>query len=48
MIKRFGNWGMKLAAKNLLDEEVLFTQGGKTYQQYKEGLSVSFSISYGL
>jgi TonB-dependent receptor len=48
MIKRFGNWGVKLAAKNILDEEVLFTQGGKTYQRYKEGLSVSFSISYGI
>lgn len=48
LMKRFGNWGLKLAAKNLLDEEVLYTQGGKTQQRYKEGISVSFSISYGI
>jgi outer membrane receptor protein involved in Fe transport len=48
LIKRFGNWGVKLAAKNLLDEEILYTQGGKTQQRYKEGISVGFSISYGI
>jgi outer membrane receptor protein involved in Fe transport len=48
LIKRIKNWSMKFSAKNLLDEEVLFTQGGKTYQRYKEGLSVSFSLSYGI
>jgi outer membrane receptor protein involved in Fe transport len=48
LIKNFGNWGVKLSAKNLLDEEVLFTQGGKTLQRYKEGISVGLSVSYGL
>lgn len=48
LMKRFGHWGLKLSAKNLLDEEVLYTQGGKTQQRYKEGISVSFSLSYGI
>jgi TonB-dependent receptor len=48
LIKNIGNWTMKFAAKNLLDEEVLFTQGGKNLQKYKEGISIGFSISYGI
>ncbi len=48
LIKRFGNLGLKLSAKNLLDEEVLFTQGRKVFNQYKEGRSFSFGLSYGI
>jgi outer membrane receptor protein involved in Fe transport len=43
--KRLGTWKLRLAAKNLLDEEIEFTQGGKTYRRYKEGVSVSFGLS---
>jgi outer membrane receptor protein involved in Fe transport len=46
IIKRFGKWGLKLSAKNLLNEKVEFTQGGKPYHNYKEGVSVSFSIFF--
>ena len=46
VIKRFGNLGLKLSAKNLLNEEVLLTQGGKVQQRYKEGTDVSIGISY--
>ena len=48
LIKRLGNWGLKLSAKNLLDEEALFTMGGEVRERYKEGKSVSFSLSYGI
>lgn len=34
--------GFKL--KNLLDEEVLYTQDGKVYMRYKEGISYSFDM----
>jgi len=44
LIKKFGKWGIKLSAKNLLDEEIRYTQGGKLYHKYKEGISASFSV----
>jgi hypothetical protein len=46
LIKKFGKWGIKLSAKNLLNEEIEFTQGGKPYHNYKEGISVSFSVFF--
>lgn len=43
--KRLGTWKLKFAAKNLLDENVEFTQGGEIYRRYKEGVSVSLGLS---
>jgi len=43
--KRLGTWKLKLAAKNLLDEDIKFTQGGEIYRRYKEGVSVSLGLS---
>jgi outer membrane receptor protein involved in Fe transport len=44
LIKKFGKWGIKFSAKNLLDEEIEFTQGGKLYHKFKEGITASFSV----
>jgi TonB-dependent receptor len=48
MIKSFGRWSLKFKAKNLLNEEVLFTQGGRTYIRFKEGVTIGLSLSYGI
>lgn len=39
---------LKLKAKNLLDSEVLYTQGDKVQRHYREGRSYSFGFSYSL
>ncbi|MCD6214402.1 MAG: TonB-dependent receptor [Candidatus Desulfofervidus sp.] len=43
--KNFGPWELKFTAKNLLNEQVEFTQGDKIYQRYKEGVSFSIGLS---
>jgi outer membrane receptor protein involved in Fe transport len=43
-IKQIGNWGIKLAAKNLLDQEIKLTQGGNPYQRYRTGISVTLGV----
>ena len=37
-----------LSAKNLLDSDVIFKQGDKTYIRYRTGRSFSFGVSYSL
>jgi len=39
-------WGLKIAAENLLDEEVRFLQGGLPQRYFKTGRTLSISISY--
>lgn len=39
-------WTLKAAIDNLLDDEVEFTQGGKTFRSYTEGRTLSASISW--
>jgi hypothetical protein len=36
----------KLAGENLLNDEVLFTQGGRLQSQYRTGIKISFGLSY--
>ncbi|NWF75047.1 MAG: TonB-dependent receptor [Nitrospirae bacterium] len=43
-IKSFGKWGIKMTVKNLLDQDIKYTQGDKIYHRYKEGITVSFSV----
>jgi outer membrane receptor protein involved in Fe transport len=43
--KRLGTWNLRFTAKNLLDEDIEFTQGGETYRKYKEGISLSLGLS---
>jgi outer membrane receptor protein involved in Fe transport len=43
--KRLGTWKLRFTAKNLLDEDIEFTQGGEIYRRYKEGISVSLGLS---
>jgi outer membrane receptor protein involved in Fe transport len=37
---------LKLAAENLLDDPVLFTQGGQIQRRYTSGIKVSLGLSY--
>ncbi len=39
---------LSLSAKNLLDPDVIFKQGDKTYVRYRTGRSFSFGVSYSL
>ena len=39
---------LSLSAKNLLDPDVIFKQGDKTYVRYRPGRSFSFGVSYSL
>ncbi|MBN2542926.1 TonB-dependent receptor [bacterium] len=43
-----GSLTLKLAAKNLLNQEVEYTQGGQTQRHYKNGQSFSLGLSYSL
>jgi outer membrane receptor protein involved in Fe transport len=43
-IKTIGDWGVKLAVKNILNEEIKLTQGGNPYQVYKKGVTVGLSV----
>jgi hypothetical protein len=46
-LQRFGfPLTAKLAAENLLDDRVLFTQGGRVQRQYETGIKVTFGLSY--
>lgn len=42
-----GAWSLKLAAENVLDSAVEFTQGGSLLRRYSPGRSVSLGVSWG-
>ncbi|GAB4109380.1 MAG: TonB-dependent receptor [Acidobacteriota bacterium] len=42
----FGDWTLKFAAQNLLDEEVRFLQGGLPQRVYRLGRTFTVSVSY--
>src|SRR5262245_1841472 len=37
---------LKLAAENLLNDDILFTQGGNVQQQFKKGIKTSIGLTY--
>ena len=51
LIKSFGEsgqWGFKIGAENVLNREILFTQGGQRFRAFSRGRSYSAGLSYSL
>ncbi len=44
--KKHGHFTYKMSAKNLIDGNALYKQGGEIFRQYKEGRSFSIGVSY--